>query len=192
MLLVAVAIKGDVSMGAQRWLNLGFVRFQPSELMKLAVPLACAWYLHDRPLPPVELPSVKVSKPEYWDAIIGGMIGVTHDPAGTARRIQVGAPYAMAGKSGTAQVFSVGQNEKYSDKGLAERLKDHALFIAFAPAEDPKIAVAVMVENGKSGSGTAGPIARKVIDAYLMPDSATTGAAPAQPATAEPAGGSDE
>ena len=148
-----------------------------------------------RKLPPVELPSVKVSKPEYWDAIIGGMIGVTHDPAGTARRIQVGAPYAMAGKSGTAQVFSVGQNEKYSDKGLAERLKDHALFIAFAPAEDPKIAVAVMVENGKSGSGTAGPIARKVIDAYLLPPAdATPAPAPAAEAAspAPPPGGNEE
>jgi penicillin-binding protein 2 len=148
-----------------------------------------------RKLPPVELPSVKVSKPEYWDAIIGGMIGVTHDPAGTARRIQVGAPYAMAGKSGTAQVFSVGQNEKYSDKGVAERLKDHALFIAFAPAEAPKIAVAVMVENGKSGSGTAGPIARKVIDAYLLPssDAAPTPAPATQQAPpAPPPGGNEE
>ena len=147
-----------------------------------------------RKLPPVELPSVKVSKPEYWDAIIGGMIGVTHDPAGTARRIQVGAPYVMAGKSGTAQVFSVGQNEKYSDKGLAERLKDHALFIAFAPAEDPKIAVAVMVENGKSGSGTAGPIARKVIDAYLLPpeDAAPAPAPSTQDATPVPPPGGNE
>jgi penicillin-binding protein 2 len=101
----------------------------------------------------------------------------------------------MAGKSGTAQVFSVGQNEKYSDKGLAERLKDHALFIAFAPAEDPKIAVAVMVENGKSGSGTAGPIARKVIDAYLLPPAdATPAPAPAAEVAspAPPPGGNEE
>jgi penicillin-binding protein 2 len=147
-----------------------------------------------RKLPPVELPSVNVSKPEHWDAIIGGMIGVTHDPAGTARRIQVGAPYVMAGKSGTAQVFSVGQNEKYSDKGLAERLKDHALFVAFAPAEDPKIAVAVMVENGKSGSGTAGPIARKVIDAYLLPpvDAAPAPAPATQDTTPVPPPGGNE
>jgi len=146
-------------------------------------------------LPPRELPAVTVSNPEHWDAIIGGMIGVTHDPAGTARRIQVGAPYAIAGKSGTAQVFSVGQNEKYSDKGLAERLKDHALFIAFAPADDPKIAVAVMVENGKSGSGTAGPIARKVIDAYLLPPvDATPAPAPAaqDAPPAPPPGGNEE
>ena len=146
-------------------------------------------------LPPRELPAVTVSKPEYWDAIIGGMVGVTNDPTGTARRSQAGAPYVMAGKTGTAQVFTVGQNEKYSDKDIAERLKDHALFIAFAPAQDPKIAVAVMVENGKSGSGTAAPIARKVIDAYLLPPVD----APAEPAPATqdappapPPGGNEE
>jgi penicillin-binding protein 2 len=148
-----------------------------------------------RKLPPRELPSVTVSKPEYWDAIIGGMVGVTNDPSGTARRSQAGAPYVMAGKTGTAQVFSVGQNEKYSDKDIAERLKDHALFIAFAPAQDPKIAVAVMVENGKSGSGTAAPIARKVIDAYLLPPvDATAEPAPAtqDAPPAPPPGGNEE
>jgi penicillin-binding protein 2 len=145
-------------------------------------------------VPPRELPPVTVSKPEHWDAIIAGMVGVTNDPAGTARRSQAGAPYVMAGKTGTAQVFSVGQNEKYSDKDIAERLKDHALFIAFAPAEDPKIAVAVLVENGKSGSGTAAPIARKVIDAYLLPPAETTPAsAPATPdAPPEPSPGGNE
>jgi penicillin-binding protein 2 len=148
-----------------------------------------------RKIPPREMPPVTVSKPEYWDAIIGGMVGVTNDPTGTARRSQAGAPYVMAGKTGTAQVFSVGQNQKYSDKDVAERLKDHALFIAFAPAQDPKIAVAVMVENGKSGSGTAAPIARKVIDAYLLPPAETTPApAPATPDAAPepPPGGNEE
>jgi penicillin-binding protein 2 len=146
-------------------------------------------------IPPREQPPVTVSKAEYWDAIIAGMVGVTNDPAGTARRSQAGAPYVMAGKTGTAQVFTVGQNERYSDKDISERLKDHALFIAFAPADDPKIAVAVMVENGKSGSGTAAPIARKVIDAYLLPP-VDTAPAPA-PATqdappAPPPGGNEE
>ena len=145
-------------------------------------------------VPPRELPPVTVSKPEHWDAIIAGMVGVTNDPGGTARRSQAGAPYVMAGKTGTAQVFSVGQNQKYSDKDVAERLKDHALFIAFAPAGDPKIAVAVVVENGKSGSGTAAPIARKVIDAYLLPPAETTPApAPATPdAPPEPSPGGNE
>ena len=125
-----------------------------------------------RELPPRPLPPVKVSDPKNWDVIINGMIGVTNDPAGTARRSQAGAPYKIAGKTGTAQVFSVGQSEKYNEKDVAERLRDHALFIAFAPADAPKLAVAVLVENGRSGSGTAAPIARKVFDAYLLPPEA--------------------
>ncbi len=72
------------------------------------------------------------------------LVGVTNDYNGTARRSQAGAPYRIAGKTGTAQVFSVGQNEKYNEKDIAERLRDHALFIAFAPAEAPKLAVAVL------------------------------------------------
>jgi penicillin-binding protein 2 len=80
----------------------------------------------------------------------------------------------MAGKSGTAQVFSVAQNKKYKAEDIAERMRDHALFVAFAPLEDPRIAVAVVVENGESGSRVAAPIARKVMEAYLR--TATTAA----------------
>jgi penicillin-binding protein 2 len=116
-----------------------------------------------------ELPAVTVSDPFHWDTIIGGMVGVMNDARGTARRSQAGAPYRIAGKTGTAQVFSVGQSERYDESEIEERLRDHALFIAFAPVEDPKLAVAVLVENGRSGSGTAAPIARKVFDAYLLP-----------------------
>jgi penicillin-binding protein 2 len=123
-----------------------------------------------RRLPPTELPPVEVSDPSHWDTIIGGMVGVTNDWNGTARRLQVDLPYRIAGKSGTAQVFGIKQDAKYKESEVAERLRDHALFIAFAPAEDPQIAVAVVVENGRSGSGTAGPIARTVIDAYLRPE----------------------
>jgi len=79
----------------------------------------------------------------------------------------MGAPYSMAGKSGTAQVFSVAQEEEYDEDEIAERLRDHALFIAFAPVDNPQIAVAVVVENGSSGSGVAAPIARAVMDQYL-------------------------
>jgi penicillin-binding protein 2 len=145
-----------------------------------------------REIPPKELPPVQVSNPAYWDVVIGGMVGVTNDPWGTARRIQVGAPYKMAGKSGTAQVFSVGQNEKYNEKDVADRLRDHALFIAFAPADDPKIAVAVVVENGRSGSGTAAPIARKIMDAYLLPPESQAAAAGQSTTEAPPAGGNEE
>jgi penicillin-binding protein 2 len=130
-------------------------------------------------LPPKPLPPVLVDDAGYWDVIIGGMVGVTNDPWGTARRSQAGAPYKIAGKTGTAQVFTVGQNQKYNEKDVAERLRDHALFIAFAPADDPQLAVAVVVENGKSGSGTAAPIARKIFDAYLLPPAQQDAAAPA-------------
>ena len=114
-----------------------------------------------RELPPVE------AQPEYWDEIIAAMEGGMNDPKGTARFAARGAPWRIAGKSGTAQVFSVGQDESYNEEDLAERMRDHALFIAFAPVEAPRIAVAVIVENGGSGSGVAAPIARKVLDAYL-------------------------
>jgi len=78
------------------------------------------------------------------------------------------APYSIAAKTGTAQVIGIKQNEKYNEHGMNERHLDHALFIAFAPAEDPTIAVAVIVENGRHGGSTAGPIARKVMDYYLL------------------------
>jgi penicillin-binding protein 2 len=145
-------------------------------------------------LPPRELPPVVLRDPKAWDVIISGMIGVTNEPGGTARGAQAGAPYKIAGKTGTAQVFSVGQNEKYNESQLAERLHDHALFMAFAPADDPKLAVAVLVENGKHGGSAAAPIARKVFDAYLLPpeaqQKATQGAAEAQQAV-PPAGGDE-
>jgi penicillin-binding protein 2 len=134
-----------------------------------------------RNLPPRPLPPVKVKDPKSWDVIISGMIGVM-SPGGTAYRSQAGAPYQMAGKTGTAQVFTVGQSEKYNEADVAERLRDHALFIAFAPADAPKLAVAVLVENGRSGSGTAAPIARRVFDAYLAPQATL----PGQPAAVEP------
>ena len=139
-----------------------------------------------RELPAEALPPVKIKDPKNWDIIIGGMIGVTNDPTGTARRSQAGAPYRIAGKTGTAQVFSVGQHEQYKESEVEERLRDHALFVAFAPAEAPKLAVAVLVENGRSGSGTAAPIARAVFDAYLLPPGAAerkdgTAAAPPPP-----------
>lgn len=113
------------------------------------------------PLPPVEV------DPEMWERVLAGMDAVVNDPRGTARKLGVDAPYRMAGKSGTAQVFSVGQNETYKAEETPEELRDHAWFVAFAPFEKPEIAVAVLVENGSSGSRVAGPIARNVIDAYF-------------------------
>ena len=73
----------------------------------------------------------------------------------------------MAGKSGTAQVFSVAQEDEYNEDEVDERLRDHALFVSFAPLENPRIAVAVVIENGSSGSRVAAPIARAIMDEYL-------------------------
>jgi len=111
--------------------------------------------------------NVEIQNEFYWDDVIGAMNDVMQGVRGTARAVGVGAPYRMAGKSGTAQVFSIGQDEEYNEDEIAERLRDHALFIAFAPLDDPQIAVAVIVENGSSGSRVAAPIARAIMDQYL-------------------------
>ncbi len=116
---------------------------------------------------PERLPDVEISSDFYWADIIGAMHDVMQGSRGTARAVGVGAPYEMAGKSGTAQVVSIAQDEKYDEAELEERQRDHALFIAFAPLDNPRIAVALIVENGESGSGVAAPIARAIMDAYL-------------------------
>jgi penicillin-binding protein 2 len=121
-----------------------------------------------RQVEPRPSPGVEVDDAAIWQRVVNGMVGVTSPPRGTARGSAAGAPYQIAGKTGTAQVFSIGQTEKYDEKQIAERLRDHALFIAFAPAEAPRIALSVLVENGRSGSGTAAPVARKILDAYLL------------------------
>lgn len=95
------------------------------------------------------------------------MVDVTR-PGGTAVLAGQGAAYTFAGKTGTAQVIAIKQNERYDASKVAERHRDHALFIAFAPAENPRIALGILVENGGSGSGTAAPIARTVLDYYLL------------------------
>jgi len=119
------------------------------------------------PVAPVRQGRVGIDDETYWESIIEAMHDVMQSERGTARAAGLGAPYDMAGKSGTAQVFSVAQEEKYDDLEITERLRDHALFIAFAPLDDPAIAVSVIVENGESGSGVAAPIARAVMDRYL-------------------------
>ena len=96
-----------------------------------------------------------------------GMVDVTL-PGGTAASVGANAGYSIAAKTGTAQVIGIKQNEKYNEKLVNERHRDHALFVAYAPAEDPQIALAVIVENGGHGGSAAGPIARKVMDYYLL------------------------
>ncbi len=105
--------------------------------------------------------------PANVEIVKRGMIDVTL-PGGTAAGVGANAGYAIAAKTGTAQVVGIKQNEKYNEHALNERHRDHALFIAYAPAEDPTIALAVIVENGGHGGSAAGPIARKVMDYYLL------------------------
>ena len=110
---------------------------------------------------------VVIKREANWRHVINGMVSVVHGLRGTARSSGFGLSFKMAGKTGTAQVFGIAQDEKYDEENVAEKLRDHALFVAFAPYKDPKIAVAVIAENGGHGSGVAAPIARKVIDEWL-------------------------
>ncbi|MEW6039706.1 MAG: penicillin-binding protein 2 [Pseudomonadota bacterium] len=105
--------------------------------------------------------------PEHWDTVIQAMIDVVHSARGTAKSIAAGLSYHVAGKTGTAQVFSVGQGQKYRESEVSKEMRDHALFIAFAPAEQPRIAVAVLAEHGGHGGSVAAPVARAVMERYL-------------------------
>lgn len=120
------------------------------------------------PLPPVVEATIKFSDPSHWDDVVAGMLDVVHSERGTAKVISKGLLYSIASKTGTAQVFTVAQDEKYDATKIDERLRDHALYVAFAPAENPQIAVAVMVENAGHGGSAAAPIARQVMDYYLL------------------------
>jgi len=116
---------------------------------------------------PQRLDDVTLDDVTNWDTVIDAMHEVMHGLRGTARAAGLNAKYEMAGKSGTSQVFSLSQDEEYDEEIIDERLRDHALFVAFAPVDNPRIAVAVIVENGSSGSRVAAPIARQIMDEYL-------------------------
>lgn len=103
----------------------------------------------------------------HWEAVIDSMVEVTVGQRGTGRSVGLNLPFKVAGKTGTAQVFGIKQHEKYDEETLEKKLHDHALFIAFAPVENPEFVVAVVAENGGSGSKTAAPVARKMIDQYF-------------------------
>jgi penicillin-binding protein 2 len=120
-----------------------------------------------RLIEPQRLDDVEITTAENWDAVIGAMNAVMQDVRGTAFAVGGRAEYQMAGKSGTAQVFSVAQEDEYNEEEIEERLRDHALFISFAPLDNPRIAVAIIVENGSSGSRVAAPIAKAIMDEYL-------------------------
>ncbi len=117
-------------------------------------------------LSPVALGQVEIEDAQ-WQFIHDAMLGVTEEPQGSGFRAMRGAPYRVAGKTGTAQVFSIAQEEEYDEENVDERLRDHGLFIAFAPAENPVISLAVVVENGGGGASAAAPVARAVLDAFF-------------------------
>ena len=117
----------------------------------------------------------------HIDLIKRAMVGV--NKAGTGARAFAGAPYEVGGKTGTAQVYSL-KGGKYVEGRIAERLRDHSWFIAFAPADKPKIALAVLVENGGFGAQSAAPIARQALDYYLL-GKVPAGIAPEDPAAEE-------
>ena len=122
---------------------------------------------------PERTADVAIDNEFYWQSVIDAMHAVMQGERGTARAVGTGAPYQMAGKSGTAQVFSVAQEDEYNEDEIEYRLRDHALFISFAPVDNPQIAVAVVLENGSSGSRVAAPIARALMDRYLGAADAT-------------------
>jgi penicillin-binding protein 2 len=119
----------------------------------------------NKDLKPEKLPVMAVDNPKYWQLIIEPMRQVTQQARGTAFRFFNGSNLDVAGKTGTAQVFGIKQNEKYNHDKTANHLRDHSLFIGFAPATEPKIAIAVLLENQKASAG----VARQVIEAYLAP-----------------------
>mgnify|MGYP001813317964 CR=1 FL=1 len=112
--------------------------------------------------------TITIQNPDNWHAVMDAMVNVVHGERGTARRIGEDASYQIAGKTGTAQVFGLKEDEKYDAEKIDEKLRDHALFIAYAPVENPRIAVAVIVENGGGGGSVAAPIARIILDQYLL------------------------
>jgi penicillin-binding protein 2 len=115
-------------------------------------------------LPNVTLPL----NPDNVNKVIEGMVNVVHSAHGTAKGINTNIDYQIAGKTGTAQVLGIKQNAKYNENAIDFKFRDHALFIAFAPAADPKIAIAVVVENGGHGGSVAAPIAGLVIKQFLQ------------------------
>ena len=111
--------------------------------------------------------SLPVIDKKHWESVIDSMIEVTTGTRGTARLLGKTLPFNVAGKTGTAQVFGIKQNQKYDAETLEKKLQDHALFVGFAPAENPEFVVVVVAENGGSGSKVAAPMAKKMIEQYF-------------------------
>ena len=111
--------------------------------------------------------SLPVINKKHWESVIDSMVEVTKGRKGTARLLGKTLPFNVAGKTGTAQVFGIKQNQKYDAETLEKKLQDHALFVGFAPAENPEFVVVVVAENGGSGSKVAAPMAKKMIEQYF-------------------------
>jgi len=156
----------------------GFMQVTPVQLARATATLAnrghiVTPYLVDKnynlsrgilpPSSPIKLNQKNV------DDVVSAMVNVVHGARGTARTLKKGINYQIAGKTGTAQVFTVKQEEKYNEDEIAFKNRDHALFMSFAPANAPQIAVAVIVENGGHGGSVAAPIAGKIMKQFLMP-----------------------
>jgi len=124
---------------------------------------------HEQPEPVISInrEQLQIRNIHNWNHIIHAMTKVIDSPRGTAKGIHTDK-YKIAGKTGTAQVFTIKQDETYDEEKVEKKMRDHALFIAFAPTDNPKIAVAVIVENGGHGSSVAAPIARQIMDHYLL------------------------
>ncbi|HFD4266018.1 TPA: penicillin-binding protein 2 [Vibrio parahaemolyticus] len=116
----------------------------------------------------VTYPPIQNVPEKYWDIAKEGMRRVNHGTRGTARRSFYNMSYQTAGKSGTAQVFGLGENEEYNADEVAEHLRDHALFTGFAPFDDPKVIVTLVLENAGGGSSNGGPMARKIFDRVVL------------------------
>lgn len=145
----------------------GYILATPLQLATVASYIANkgeAYRPHlNKGMKPEKLPPLKIDQHQQWDLIINGMRQVIQHPRGTAYRYFAGLTIDIAGKTGTAQVFGLKANEKYKHESVAHHLRDHSLFIAFAPVENPKIAIAVVLENEKASAN----IARQVIEAYF-------------------------
>lgn len=111
---------------------------------------------------------VRLAETADWERMIDAMEDVMHGERGTARRSGRGLTYRIAGKTGTAQVIGIAQDEEYEEEEIDERLRDHALFVGFAPADAPQISLALIVENGGSGGSTAAPVARDIFNYWLI------------------------
>ena len=139
-------------------------RITPQFLKALEDPRSGA----QQPIAAKDAGHAELSGKDAYQLVIDGMRDVVHGETGTARGIGYGLRYQIAGKTGTAQVKSIPQDGEYIEEDVEKQFRDHSLFIAFAPVDDPKIAISVVVEHAGSGSGTAAPIARKLIDFYLL------------------------